>query len=102
AFHPIVDLATGRTVGFEALARWHHPDHGEVSPGRFIGIAEETGMIGAIDDRVLEFACREAVRWPGRPFVTVNVSGRRFADPGLSAAIYARLADSRLDPTRLN
>jgi EAL domain-containing protein (putative c-di-GMP-specific phosphodiesterase class I) len=100
-FHPIVALATGRTVGFEALARWRHPLRGMIPPADFIGIAEETGMIGAVDDRMLGIACREAVQWPGAPFVSVNVSGRRFADPSLSAGIAATLAASGLDPARL-
>ncbi|GIL38895.1 putative bifunctional diguanylate cyclase/phosphodiesterase [Roseiterribacter gracilis] len=100
-FQPIVALATGRTVGFEALARWHHPERGEIAPGGFIPVAEETGIIGAIDDCVLGIACREAATWSGAQFVTVNVSGRRFADPSLIAVIDAKLAAARLDPGRL-
>jgi EAL domain-containing protein (putative c-di-GMP-specific phosphodiesterase class I) len=100
-FQPIVALETGRTVGFEALARWHHPERGMIPPGNFIGVAEETGLIGAIDDKVLTIACREAVNWPGRPFVAVNISGYRFGDPELVAGIDARVAQSALDPRRL-
>jgi len=100
-FQPIVALETGRTVGFEALARWHHPERGMIPPGNFIGVAEETGLIGAIDDKILTIACREAVNWPGRPFVAVNVSGYRFGDPDLVAGIDASVAESALDPRRL-
>ncbi len=100
-FHPIVSLENGRTVGFEALARWHHPTRGMIPPVNFIGVAEETGMIAAIDDRILALACREAMRWPGRPFVTVNVSGYRFGDPAMIEGVKACLSESGLDPRRL-
>jgi diguanylate cyclase (GGDEF)-like protein/PAS domain S-box-containing protein len=97
-YQPIVALETGRTVGFEALARWQHPERGMVPPGSFIGVAEETGLIGGIDDKVLAIACREATQWPGRPFLAVNISGYRFGDPALVAGIDARVAESGLDP----
>jgi diguanylate cyclase (GGDEF)-like protein/PAS domain S-box-containing protein len=100
-YHPIVSLADDRTVGFEALARWFHPERGMVAPGAFIAAAEETGLIAAIDGRVLIAACREAMEWPGAPFVSVNVSGYRFGDPALVPGIDAALAESALDPRRL-
>ena len=100
-YHPIVALDTGRTVGFEALARWLKPGRGMIPPGVFIGVAEETGLISAIDGKVLALACREAVSWPGEPFVSVNVSGYRFGDPALVAGIDAEIARSGLAPGRL-
>ena len=100
-FHPIVALSTGRTVGFEALARWHQPERGMIPPASFIGVAEDTGMIGAIDGKILEIACREAARWTGGEFISVNVSGYRFGDPELVAGIDATIAASGLDPRRL-
>ncbi|MBI3513629.1 MAG: EAL domain-containing protein [Proteobacteria bacterium] len=100
-FQPIVALATGRTVGFEALARWHKPGQGMIAPGCFVPVAEETALIGAIDDRILALACGEAARWPCPAFITVNVSGYRFGDPALITGIARRLAGSGLDPRRL-
>jgi diguanylate cyclase (GGDEF)-like protein/PAS domain S-box-containing protein len=100
-YHPIVALETGRTVGFEALARWHKPGQPLIAPGVFVGVAEETALIGAIDDRVLGAACREAMQWPGDLFISVNVSGYRFGDPALTDGIDRRLAESGLDPRRL-
>ena len=85
---PVVSLSTGRLVGFEALLRWTHPDLGEVSPERFIPVAEETGAIVELGRFVLDEACAQAVRWNRRarqPLVTVavNVSGRQLASHGL-------------------
>ena len=100
-FHPIVALETNRTVGFEALARWQKPGQPLIAPGVFVGVAEETGLIGAIDERVLGAACRETAQMPGNPFISVNVSGYRFGDPALIAGIDQRLGESGLDPTRL-
>jgi diguanylate cyclase (GGDEF)-like protein/PAS domain S-box-containing protein len=92
AYQPVVDLQTGTINEVEALTRWQHPERGLISPARFIPIAEETGLIVQIGRRVLEEACRQAVRWraaraaqgKGTPFVMgVNLSGRQLQDPGL-------------------
>ena len=63
-YQPQKNVATGETTGSEALLRWNHPTRGEVPPIEFIPIAEETGTILAIGERVLRTACREAARWP--------------------------------------
>jgi len=85
---PIVGLHPGHPVlGFEALARWNHPTDGLLDPEVFVPLAEETGLITAIDARVLEQSCQYLSRWTrrGQPplSLSVNVSGRSFQDPGL-------------------
>ena len=80
-YQPQVDLRTGNVVGAEALIRWRDPELGEVSPGQFIPVAEETGFIIAIGDWVLEQAVRQAARWRDAGFampVSVNVSALQF------------------------
>src|SRR5688572_1577091 len=63
AYQPQVAFSSGEIVGIEALLRWHHPEHGEVSPAIFVPIAEEAGLIGPIGDWVLERACAAAAAW---------------------------------------
>jgi diguanylate cyclase len=88
-YQPKVDLSTGRIVGAEALVRWEHPQHGLLSPARFIPLAEELGIIGEIGEWVLQAACQEAASWAraGRPGlkIAVNIAmptfvGDRFVD----------------------
>lgn len=104
-FQPIVRLEDRIVVGFEALARWPKPDGSMISPAEFIPVAEEAGLIGALDARILATACAEAVRWPGRgsrlPYVAVNVSAKKFGDPGLIDLVDRVLAETGLDPRRL-
>jgi len=80
-YQPIIDLKTGRISSAEALARWHHPQHGNVSPGLFISVAEETGMIGPLGEWVLQQACTQAAAWqaitPDAPSISVNLSVRQ-------------------------
>ncbi|HTE41990.1 MAG TPA: EAL domain-containing response regulator, partial [Steroidobacteraceae bacterium] len=76
-FQPIVTLSTGRTIGFEALVRWRHPEFGIVMPDRFIGLAERENLITPLTDRVLELAAGQIATWRKEgiePFVSVNVS----------------------------
>jgi diguanylate cyclase (GGDEF)-like protein len=86
-YQPKVGCRTGRMTGVEALLRWHHPDLGWVSPSKFIPIAEETGLIGALGTWVLESACRQQVAWCTLgmpPFrMAVNLSARQFGDDNL-------------------
>ena len=106
-YQPIVDLATGRVVAFEALARWHHPTRGAVPPLTFIAVAEETGLIVPLGRWVLREACRQLRRWdaavpPGAaPTLGVNLSGRQLEDDGLLADIAAALADAGVAAERL-
>ncbi|MEP9397586.1 EAL domain-containing protein [Mesorhizobium sp. KR2-14] len=100
-FQPIFAVKTGQLRGFEALLRWNNPRRGMVSPGVFIPLAEETGMIDALGRWVLREACRQAAGWPGQLVVAVNVSPVQFRGTALVATIGEALALSGLQPTRL-
>ncbi len=83
-YQPIVDVAELRIVGFEALLRWFHPDHGQISPALFVPLAEDTGLIHNLGRFVLDQACRDLRRWHELGFqyirAAVNVSGRQVQD----------------------
>jgi diguanylate cyclase (GGDEF)-like protein/PAS domain S-box-containing protein len=105
AYQPIVELDSGRTVGFEALARWHHPTRGVIMPDQFIEVAEETGLIVPIGDRILRTALATAAQWravlpDATPYVGVNVSVRQFRSPGFVDNVRRRLTEVGL-PARL-
>ncbi|MFC5511180.1 EAL domain-containing protein [Massilia jejuensis] len=104
-YQPKVDLRTGRLFGVEALIRWQHPEHGMVPPQRFIGLAEESGLIVEIGEWVVREACRQARAWvdAGLPPVTmsVNVSARQFEEARLVERIATALRDTRLAPELL-
>ncbi len=71
---PLVDLTAGRTTGAEALLRWQHPERGLLTPGAFLDLAEETGMMRELGHRVLREACRRAQAWPDHTIISVNLS----------------------------
>ncbi|BBC72592.1 GGDEF domain-containing protein [Altererythrobacter sp. B11] len=100
-YQPVVDAADGRVVSFEALLRWNSQEHGLVSPGKFIPLAEDTRLIVPIGEWVLREACREAAAWPGAVKVAVNVSGEQLLEPGFSSQVVRALADSGLPASRL-
>ncbi|WP_247872314.1 EAL domain-containing protein [Azospirillum sp. TSO35-2] len=96
-YQPQVDTLTGRIVGLEALIRWRHPQEGLIMPGRFLPVAEETGLVLAMGDWVLFEACAQIRRWKAAfnlsvP-VAVNVSGAQFRDGQLPAKV-ARALDA--------
>ncbi len=99
-YQPQVDIASGRTVGAEALVRWNDPDEGWVSPARFIPVAESSGLIGPLGEWVLHEACRQASAWRGLglPDITmaVNVSPRQFHLTDLVGCVQAALHKSGL------
>ena len=101
AYQPVVDSASNMVTGFEALLRWNHPERGPISPALFIPIAEEANLIGSLGEWALEKACEEAVKWPGKMKVAVNVSPNQFANASLPKIIEAALATSGLAPSRL-
>jgi diguanylate cyclase (GGDEF)-like protein len=104
-YQPQVDLASGRVVGMEALVRWRHPQFGMVQPDRFIGLAEETGLIVPIGAWVLCTACKQNKAWQcaglGHLRIAVNLSARQFADPGLMGVVADVLEENQLDPSDL-
>jgi diguanylate cyclase (GGDEF)-like protein len=100
-YQPQVDLGTGRVTGAESLLRWHHPVLGDVLPGQFIRLAEETGLIAEIGRWVLNSACRDAATWPGGSTVAVNISPVQFEISDVVAEVKAALAASGLSAERL-
>ena len=100
-YQPQVSLATGETVGFEALLRWTHPARGVVSPALFIPIAEESGAILQIGEWVTRVACAEAAAWINPLRVAVNVSAVQLHAPGFATFVEDVLAETGLDPQRL-
>jgi diguanylate cyclase (GGDEF)-like protein/PAS domain S-box-containing protein len=100
-YQPVVDANDESLVSFEALVRWNSNDHGSISPGKFIPLAEDTRLIVPIGEWVLETACREAVHWPGNVKVNVNVSGEQLVEPNFAATVVRALAASGLQPQRL-
>ncbi len=106
-YQPIVSVRTGRIVGFEALARWQHSERGLVNPGDFVPLAEETGIIVAIDRLVLREACRQMNSWLKRlpgislEYVSVNLSNKQMAQPDLVSHVEQVLGETGLKPEHL-
>jgi diguanylate cyclase (GGDEF)-like protein/PAS domain S-box-containing protein len=100
-FQPLVDAASERTTGFEALVRWYHPVHGSVPPADFIPVAERIGLISDIGQWVLTEACCEAANWPAHLSVAVNLSPQQFADHQIVDHVARALEASGLAPQRL-
>jgi EAL domain-containing protein (putative c-di-GMP-specific phosphodiesterase class I) len=100
-YQPLVDLRSNEVTGCEALLRWWHPVRGMVSPADFIPVAEETGLIEEIGTWVLRTACAEAKTWPDHVRIAVNVSPVQFRSQSLSLKVAAALAETGLDPRRL-
>ena len=106
-YQPIVALDDGAIRGFEALVRWLHPTRGLLEPAAFLGLAEETGEVAAIDSRVLGEACRQLADWrsrlkPARALsIHVNLSARELLGTRLPSRVQAVLADTGLEPRDL-
>ncbi|WP_374145222.1 putative bifunctional diguanylate cyclase/phosphodiesterase [Sphingomonas sp. 28-63-12] len=100
-YQPVVNAATGALTGFEALLRWTHPELGNVSPVKFIPLAEDTRMIGPIGEWVLRTACDEAAGWATPVRVAVNVSPEQLNSPSFVNVVASALANSGLAPDRL-
>ena len=100
-FQPIVNLRDRRVAGFEALARWWDRDLGNVSPGTFIPIAEERGMIGPLSQLLLRKATEAARHWPDDLFLSFNLSPSQLVDQNTGLHILAILERTGFDPRRL-
>ncbi|MGT2481973.1 putative bifunctional diguanylate cyclase/phosphodiesterase [Methylobacterium oryzae CBMB20] len=100
-FQPIVAAQECRVRGFEALLRWKHPVRGFVSPGEFIPLAEETGVIIPLGEWILREACRIAAGWPGDVRIAVNLSPRQFRHSDLTQLVRSALRTSGLAAARL-
>jgi diguanylate cyclase (GGDEF)-like protein len=101
-YQPIVDLRSNAVSGLEALLRWRHPQRGQIPPAEFIPVAEETGLIVPIGEWVLRQACRDAVNWPERIKVAVNLSAVQFKRRNnFAATVMSALNAAGLRPDRL-
>jgi predicted signal transduction protein with EAL and GGDEF domain len=100
-YQPLVDPRTGRVRCFEALLRWFHPRLGQIPPGEFVPLAEESGLIGTLGQWVLRSACAEAAKWPSQFRVAVNLSPIQFKNVNFVKVILGALAGSGLPATRL-
>ena len=106
SYQPIINLKTGRVSSFEALARWNHPRHGWVSPGSFIPLAEDSGLIVELGRMILVEACQQASQWrldqsELSPTVSVNVSRIQLAHPLFVEHVVDALARTGLDASSL-
>ncbi|WP_185961233.1 bifunctional diguanylate cyclase/phosphodiesterase [Telmatospirillum sp. J64-1] len=105
-YQPKFDQETGRIIGAEALMRWHHPVLGDVSPARFIPIAEQMGLLPQLGAWTLREACRQMRAWRDQglnlPSISVNLSPAQFHDSGLLQTIRNALTTSELEPEALD
>ena len=105
AYQPIIELSTGAVVGVEALVRWQHQLLGVIRPDEFIPLAEEVGLVVAVDTWVLQTACRQGRAWTdaGLPVlrVSVNVSGRHLQHPRMADTVIEALRDAGIEPSQL-
>jgi EAL domain-containing protein (putative c-di-GMP-specific phosphodiesterase class I) len=100
-YQPVVDAGTGRLTGFEALLRWQSAEFGNVSPAKFIPLAEEARLIEPIGEWVLRTACAEAAQWPHAVRIAVNVSAEQLQNPQFVSTVTSALANSGLSAERL-
>ena len=106
AYQPIYRVSDKVLAGAEALLRWQHPVHGQVSPSVFIDVAEQTGLIEAIGPAVVRAACRDAMRWrvarAEALFVSINVSARQLRSGDFREEVLDALRDTGLSPSRMH
>ena len=100
-FQPLVNLKTQEIVGFEALARWTHPELGDIEPDRFISIAEDTGLIHQLSDQLLRRACKAARTWPQSTILAFNISPVELRDSTLGLRVLKILGETGLPANRL-
>jgi diguanylate cyclase (GGDEF)-like protein/PAS domain S-box-containing protein len=101
AFQPLIDAKTQKLVGFEALIRWNHPKRGFVPPNVFIPVAEETGLMPAIGEWVIDEACRAAASWPEPISVALNISPKQIVQAALPNIVSEALSRYKLAGNRI-
>ncbi|MGH3747900.1 MAG: putative bifunctional diguanylate cyclase/phosphodiesterase, partial [Micromonosporaceae bacterium] len=106
AYQPIVELATGRPIGAEALVQWNHPKYGLLQPAQFMTLAERTGLVDQLGRWTLRQACQQAAAWTRRqpelaPLVSVNVSARQMGEIALLDDLHSVLSASGLPAAQL-
>lgn len=100
-FQPVMSLAENRIIGFEALARWHHPTRGVIAPDEFIQIAEDLGLIDALTTVILREGCIAARAWHPDTSLSINIAPMQLRDPWLAARLLAILSQYGMPPNRL-
>ena len=100
-YQPLIQLAENRLIGFEILARWHHPIRGDIEPDIFIPVVEKLGLIGELTYDLLRRACLDARDWPPEITIALNISPLHFADPLLPVKLLAILSETDFPPRRL-
>ena len=100
-FQPLINAKSQRLIGFEALIRWNHPQRGFVPPAVFIPVAEETGLMPAIGEWVIDEACRATATWPEPITVALNISPKQIVQPNLPNVVSEALARHKLPGNRL-
>lgn len=104
-YQPKASIADGKIVGVEALLRWHHPERGLVSPGEFMPVLEETGLIVPVGEWVLKAVCRQIKEWESAGIqpvpVAVNLSARQFCARDLGETIKQIIEEHQVDPALL-
>jgi diguanylate cyclase (GGDEF)-like protein/PAS domain S-box-containing protein len=103
---PGVDLRTGQVIGAEALVRWSHPQRGLIMPDRFLGVAEETGLIVPLGEWVIGESCRQLAEWQSRPetsqlHLSLNLSARELTHPDVVSNLLGCVRESGIDPRYL-
>ncbi len=100
-YQPLVNVATGQTVSYEALVRWNHPTRGVIMPNSFIPIAEETGLIVQLGEWVIRTAVAEVRSWPAHLRVSVNLSPAQMRSSNLISTVVNAVARNGIDPGRI-
>ena len=100
-YQPVVDVVRNEICAAEALVRWRHPAGNVIEPAKFIGIAEETGLIVPLGEWILRQACSDALAWPRHSRVSVNLSVAQFTNGNICDSLEAVLRETGLPPARL-
>jgi len=98
---PLIDISSARVLGFEMLARWHHPERGLLMPELFIPIAEDSGKLGELTSRLLRDATAAISGWPGSFILSINLGPKQILDPDLPGMLLSAVAESGFPPFRL-